>query len=318
MPNYIYKAKSFNGETKVGITNAKDEFQLAQSLKNEGMVLIKAEPQEKHDKSRFEINLPFLGVSAAEKIMLTRNLGVMFSTGLSLVKSFDILAIQAKNKKLKKALLDIKERISRGDNLSDVLANYPDIFSELFVNMIKVGEESGTLEDILQILSLQLSKEHELSSKIKNAMIYPSIIMMVMLAVGIVIITIVLPSLNIFFTSLAVPIPIYTQILLSGGAFISNNWYWLILALFAFIGAVFYIIRTKKGKEALDGLLLKTPVISQIVKKNNSAFMIRSLSSLVASGVPLTKSLEISAKTTNNYYFKQALITAGEKIRKRG
>lgn len=316
MPNYFYTAKSFNGQTETGILNAKDERKLAQSLRNQNMVLIKAVPEEKTLKSKFSFSLPFLGPSSNEKIIMVRNLGVMFATGLSLVKSFDILSKQAKNKKLRDALMGIKTRINKGENLSDALEKYPKIFSELFVNMIRVGEESGTLEEIFQILALQLDKEHELKSKINNAMIYPCIILIVMLIIGGIIITFVLPSLNIFFTSLNVDIPIYTRILLYLGNFLSKNWYLLILVPFLLFISIFLIIKTRNGKRILDSLLLRLPMISLIVKKNNSAFLVRSLSSLIASGVSLVRSLEITSKTLNNYYFKEALLDAGKRIKK--
>ena len=316
MPKYFYIAKSFDNQTFTGTLDEKDEHQLAQSLKAQGMILIKAAVEGQKAKFKFNIDLPFFGVSLTEKIMMTKNLGVMFSTGLSLVKSFDILVVQAKNKKLKNALLDIKEKVNRGENFSDALSGYPNIFSELFCNMIKVGEESGTLDEIFQILSLQLVKEHELRSKIINAMIYPCIILVVMFIVGIVMITFVLPNLNIFFTTLNVDIPIYTRIMLSVGNFLSERWYLLILAPFLLVMLFFLIIKTKRGKQAIDTFLLKLPFISQIVKKNNCAFLIRSLSSLIAAGVSLIRALEISSKTVGNHYFQEALIEASKKIKK--
>lgn len=316
MANYSYKAKYFDGRDSAGVMQATDERELALALKAQGMILIDASAVIKKKGLNMEINLPFMGVSSTEKIMMTRNLGVMFSTGLSMVKIFDILSVQSKNKQLKEALADIKEKVSKGENLSDALARYPNMFNELFVNMIKVGEESGTLDEIFQILSLQLGKEHELRSKIKNAMTYPAIILLVMLVVGVVIITIVLPSLDTFFTSLNVPIPFYTRAILWGGRFLSKNW-WLLFVGPAVLGWIFYmIIKTPKGKWALDTFLLKAPVVRQIVKKSNSAFLIRSLSSLIASGVPLIRALEISSKTVNNHYFSQALLDASVKIKK--
>ncbi|MDO8529902.1 MAG: type II secretion system F family protein [bacterium] len=315
MPAYTYIAKSFDGKTKTGILDAKNESQVAQSLKAEGMILVKIISGQEKSLSRFNISIPLFGVSATEKIMMTRNLGVMFSTGLSMVKTFDILSVQAKNKVLKAALLDIKEKINKGENLSDALEKYPKIFSELFTNMIKVGEESGTLDDIFQILSLQLSKEHDLKSKIKNAMIYPSLILMTMFIIGAVIITIVLPSLNIFFTSLSVDVPIYTRILLDSGAFLAIHWWLLIVGPIALFLALWLTLKTKKGKWVADTFLLKLPLISPIVKKNNSAFLVRSLSSLIASGVPLLRAMEISSKTVGNYYFKKAIVEAGVKIK---
>jgi len=316
MPTYFYIAKSFDGGTKAGILNAENEYQLAQDLKKEGMILVRSDIQKEKTKTSFNFPIPFSGISLTEKIMMTRNLGIMFSTGLSLVKGFDILAIQARNKKMKTVLSDIKEKINKGSNLSDALSTYPNIFSELFVNMIKVGEESGTLDEIFKILSLQLQKEHELKSKIKNAMTYPIIIFMVMIIVGIVMVTFVLPNLKVFFTTLNVDIPIYTRIFLYLGDYFSRRWYFLILAPFVFFLFIYSMLKTKQGKQALDTFLLKMPIISNIVKKNNSAFLIRSLSSLITSGIPLTRSLEISSKTINNHYFKEALIEANKKVKK--
>ncbi len=316
MPNYFYIAKTFEGQTQTGVLNAKDESQLAQALKSQGMVLIKSSLEAKKEKFNLNMSIPFLGVSSTQKIMMVKNMGVMFSTGLSLVKIIDILSIQAKGKILKSALIDIKEKINKGENLSDALTRYPNIFSDLFVNMIKGGEESGTLDGIFQVLSLQLSKEHELKSKIRNAMTYPAIILMVMFVIGGIVITIVLPNLNIFFSTLNVEIPIYTKILLWTGVFLSENWYLLIVVPFFLFVSIFLIIRTKIGKRFLDTILLKTPLISSIVKKNNSAFFVRSLSSLTASGVSLTRSLEITSKTVGNHYFKDAIIEAEKKIKK--
>ena len=316
VPNYFYTAKSFEGESQKGVLDAKDERELAQSLKNQGLILIQCATQESKEKRTLSIALPFPRISLIEKILMIRNLGVMFSTGLPLVKSFDILSAQTKNKYLKKALTNIKDQINKGENLSDALSKFPDIFSELFVNMIKVGEESGTLDEIFQILSLQLTKEHDLRSKIKNAMIYPSIIVMVMIVVGIIIVTVVLTSLTVFFTSLNVNLPIYTKILLFVGGFLLKQWYLLIVLPISLALIFWLIIRTRQGKWMIDTFLLKAPLISPIIKKSNSAFLIRSLSSLITAGVPLIRSLEISSKIVGNHYFREAIMDAEKKIRK--
>ncbi len=314
MPNYFYVAKSLDGEDKTGVLEAIDESRLAQSLKKEGMILITADLREGKKEKGFQ--MPFSGVSLTDKIMITKNLGIMFAAGLSLVKSFDILASQAKKPKLKKAMIEIKDKISTGENFSDVLKGYPNIFSELFVNMIKVGEESGNLEEVFSILTLQLEKEHALKAKITNAMIYPSIIIMVMIGVGIVIVTFVLPNLNVFFSSLNVEIPIYTKIILAVGAFLAVQWYLLIVVPVLIVFFLYLFLKTKVGRRSADTFFLKLPVISMIVKKNNSAQLVRSLSSLTASGVPLINSLEITSKTIGNTYFKEALTEAGKKVKK--
>lgn len=314
MANYFYTATTLEGVTQTGVANANDERQLAQSLKKEGLILIRAVLEEKTKKNWLQISFSF-GVSLAEKIMITRNLAVMVSAGLSLVKSFDILASQFTKATLSKALVDIREHIAKGEPLSDTMAKHPKVFSELFVNMVKIGEESGTLEDIFQILSLQLTREHELKSRIRNAMVYPAMIMLVMVVVGIIIITFVLPNLNIFFTSLNTDIPIYTRALLAGGNFLAQQWYLLILIPLVLVAATVLALRTKTGKWALDEGLIKLPILSPVIKKSNSAFFIRSLSSLIAAGVPLIRSLEICSKTAANHYFKEAALQAAEKVK---
>jgi type IV pilus assembly protein PilC len=262
------------------------------------------------------LEFSFLGVSATEKIMMTRNMGVMFSTGLPLTKIFEILSVQTRSKKLKAALADIKDNINKGENFSDALNRYPKIFDELFVNMVKVGEESGTLDEIFNILALQLGKDHELKSKIKNAMIYPGIILAVMVVIGGIIITVVLPALNTFFTSLNVNVPIYTRILLWIGNFLLNDWYIVIAAMIAFGFALWSVLKTKKGKWILDTVFLKMPLIAPIVKKNNSAAFVRSLSSMIAAGVSLVRALEITSKTLGNHYFKNAVLETTKQIKK--
>jgi type IV pilus assembly protein PilC len=248
--------------------------------------------------------------------MITRNLEVMVSTGVPLVKSFSILAVQSKNKKLKRALIDIKEKIGKGESISGALSKHSDIFSELFQNMIKVGEESGTLEDVLKVLSLQLEKEYGLKSKIKRAMIYPAFILVTMLVIGGAIVIFVLPQLNQLFKSLNVELPIYTKIIMGLGEFSTKYWYFLILALLLLIFIFWIAVKTKKGKWLLDTLLLKLPFFSSFVKKSNSASLIRALSSLISSGVPFIRSLEIASGSVSNFYFKKAVNEASEKIKK--
>lgn len=327
MPNYFYIAKSLDDHTETGYLNALDESQLAQTLKEKNLILVNAISEEKSRRGEEggeigrSFSLPsflsfFTRVSLKEKIMMTRQMGVMFATGLSLVKSLDVLANQTRNKMLKSALNDIKEKINKGKKLSDALSDYPKIFSELYVNMVEVGEESGNLEEIFQVLSNQLSKEYELKSRIRNALTYPAVILVIMVIVGIVIGVFVLPNLTAFFTSLNAKLPFYTIAFLFIADFLSKKWYLVIIGFIVLISSFLYAIRTKSGKRMLDKFLLKTPVISQIIKKTNSAFMIRSLSSLIVAGVSLVRSLEIVSNSTGNFYFKRVIAQAGEMIKK--
>ncbi|OGZ72425.1 MAG: hypothetical protein A2908_03250 [Candidatus Staskawiczbacteria bacterium RIFCSPLOWO2_01_FULL_38_12b] len=315
MPNYFYTAKSFDGQTKTGTLFSNDASQLAQTLRKENLFLINATLKEKKDK-KLAFDIPFVGISSTEKIMMTRNLWIMFSSGLSLVRIFTILSNQAKKKKLKTMMIHINEKLNKGEGLSDSLSYYPKVFNNFFVSMVKIGEESGTLEEIFEILSTHMDRDHELKSKIRGAMIYPCIIVITMMGIGVVISVFVLPKFSAFLLGMNIPLPIYTRILIFLGAFSQKYWYMAIIAPIFLVYLFFMIIKTKRGKWIVDTILLRTPLISSFVKKNNSTVLIRSLSSLNASGISLVRSLEITFETVGNIYFKNALHEAVEKVKK--
>lgn len=316
MPNFVYTAKSLDGKVKEGTSDATNIRELAQSLKSEGLILVKADFKTQRARTAFDI--PFLSskVSITEKMLMTRNLWVMVSTGLPLVRGFSILAAQAKSKKMKKALLDIAQEISKGKSLTDSFKKYPNIFSELYQNMIRSGEESGTLEEVLKVLATQLEKEKEMKSKIQKALIYPVILTITMVLVGVLLSIFVLPKLNEFFKGLHASLPLTTRIILGSGDFIMKYWHLLLFGV-AVIGFSFMtLVKTKKGKFLLDTLVLKIPLLSSFIKESNSASLIRSLSSLLSAGVPLIRSLEITSGNVSNFYYKQALADASKKIEK--
>jgi type IV pilus assembly protein PilC len=318
MANFLYTAKSLDGKEETGFSEAKNVRELAQILKAEGLILVKVDSGE--EKRKGNLNVPFFSrkVSITEKMLMTRNLAIMVSTGLPLVKGFSILSAQAKSKRMKAVLLDIGQEISKGKNLSESFRKYPDIFSELFQGMILAGEESGTMEEVLQVLALQLEKEKEMGSKLQRALIYPVILVSVMGLVGILLAIFILPKINTFFQSLNADLPLTTKIILGSGDFFATYWYLVAMAI-GFLAFVFLtMMKTEKGRIMLDTFALRIPLVSSLVKKSNVASLIRSLSSLLSSGVPLIKSLNIAGGTVNNYYYKQALKGAVKDIEKGG
>ena len=315
---YRYLAKSPEGEEKKGTVEARDTQQLAGTLRSQGFILIKAEPVGKRGKKkRLEFPLPFLGrVSLTEKLMFTRNLQVMIASGLSLPKALEILAEQTKSNKFKKALSKIREKVVKGNNFSDCLAEHPDIFSELFQNMIKVGEEAGNLDEVLEVLSHQMEREHELKSKIKGALMYPAVIVLAMMGVGVLMLVMVVPKLAETFEELGIELPLTTQLIISIGSFLSEKWYLALIFLIAFVFLFWLVLKTKQGKRMVDATFLKVPIISPLIKKINSASTIRTLSSLMAAGVPIVRSLEIISGVLGNIYYRNAISEAAQEVRK--
>lgn len=258
----------------------------------------------------------FNRVSLTEKLMFINNLQLMVSAGVSLPRAFSILSEQTRNRKFKKVLREISEKIVKGRNLSESLSDYPNIFSEIICSMISVGEEAGTLEKVLNILAKQLEKEHDLRSKLKNAMIYPVILISFMIIIGIVMMIIVVPKFSELFNSMGLTLPLATRMLIFIGNGLANYWYLLPIIFFILFFLLRTILKTQVGKSLWDGWSLKIPIIGKIIIKTNTTYTSRTLGSLIASGVPIIRSLEVVSKTLGNVHYKEAIAKTGEKIKK--
>jgi len=317
MPRYSYIAKSLDGKAHSDILEAKNERELAKILRKEGYILIKAESEEKKHKKKFAISISLFGkIKLVDKMMFARNLRVMVAAGVSFPRALKILAGQTQSKKFQKALSGISEEIVEGKSFSDALRKYPAIFSELFVSMVKVGEEAGTLEEVLEVLTDQMEKDHEIKSKIKGAMMYPLVIVLAMIIIGILMLIMVVPNLAQVFADLGIELPITTRIVIAIGIFLSKFWYLLPVIVFVLVFLVRISLKTKPGKLIIDALILKIPVASSIIKKTNSAYTARTLSSLINAGVPIVRSLKVVSETLGNIYYKEALLKAAKQVEK--
>lgn len=316
MPRYLYIAKTRDGVSKKGVLDIKDEHELARVLYSEGYILIKSELKEKKSKIKI-LQIPFLEkVSLIEKTMFTRNLKVMISSGIPLPRALNILSQQTKSKKFKKVILEIREGLLKGSSFSESLAGHPNIFPEVFVNMVKVGEESGTLENVLEVLTNQMEKTYKIKSKVRSAMIYPAVILIAMIGIGTVMLILVVPKLSKLFDDLGMDLPLTTRMVVTVGNFLSRFWYTIPVFIIIVVVLLRAILRNKRGKAIFDSFVLAIPIISPIVKKTYSAITLRTLSSLVSAGIPLVRSLEIVSGALGNTHYKNAMKDAAEKIKK--
>ena len=322
MPIYFYKAKNLNGDEETGILEAKNSSELAKSLRKKKYFLTYVKEDKEERQKIFSFNLNFLdrffSVPLTEKLFFTKNLRVMVRTGVSLPRSFKILSNQAKNSKFKRALKTISEKISKGKSLSESLGSFPDIFSDLYKETLRAGEETGSLEGSLKILGTQMQREHNLKSKIKTAMAYPMIVLIMTLLIGIFMMIFAIPNLKVAFKELNVQLPLSTKIFLSSADFLMKNWLGFILVIFILILVSILYLRTEKGKKSKSSLLLKIPIVSKINKETNSSLALMILSSLLRAGVPVVRALEITSGALSNFYFKESLIHASKVVEKGG
>jgi len=314
MPKYFYTATSLTGEPKSGISEAKNEHELAGLLRKEGYLLISASLEK--SKKEIKIFSKIQKVPLKEKLFFTRNFRLMIKTGVPLPKALEILAVQAKNEKFKESLLRVREEVMKGKKLSDCLKEHPKIFSEFFCCMIRTGEETGNLEGVLENLTRQMERTYELRARVKGALVYPAVILVAMTGIGIMMLIMVVPKLAATFEELGIELPFTTRMIIFFADTLLKFWPVFLFIFLIFIFIIKQALKTKKGGKIFDGLLLKIPIVSPIVKGTNTSYTTRTLSALISSGVPITESLEIVSKVLDNFYFRRAMNEAAKEIRK--
>jgi type IV pilus assembly protein PilC len=258
------------------------------------------------------------GVKTDQKITFTKNLGAMLGAGLTLSRALSVLERQATNKALKKIIVSLENAVRAGAAFHEALSAHPKVFSRLFVAMTKAGEEGGTLTDTLKVLAKQMEASHNLTKKVRGAMIYPSIILTAIVIIGVLMLIYVVPTLSSTFVSLGVELPLSTRIIIAVSDFAASHVI-VVFGILILIGlGLFVFARSKFGKKSILAIALRTPVIGNLVRETFSARATRTLSSLLSSGVEMLTAIGISAEVVGVDNKFGAVLTDAEARVKKG
>lgn len=290
MALYKYKVKDKNDKVFEDVIQASNKKEAVSLLKVDDLQVLTIKSLDKKD-----IVLFGGGVSVSEKAAFCRFMSTMLQAGLPLPEALDIIRQETQNKKFQSILFDLIFHIRKGEALSSVLAKYKEDFDVVFLTMIKAGEESGTVEKSFDYLAKQLLASHELSQKVRSAMMYPSIIIAAMLASGGIMVGFVLPKMSEVFLSLNVELPTVTRYVLNFGMALGANLALTFGILFAFIFFIVLLFLIKSTKKFIFSYLVKLPVISSIMDQLDTARFARTLSTLLKSGVPIIASLDVTS-----------------------
>jgi type IV pilus assembly protein PilC len=304
MPVFTYRGTNRAGATVTGERAAASKSELASMLRRESINVSKLSEKGK------EFNVPTFGtgVEAKELAVFTRQFSVMIDAGLPLVQCLEILAGQQENKTFQKILTGVRGSVEGGATLSTSMKQYEKVFDPLYYNMVEAGETGGILDTILQRLSSYIEKNVKLKRAVKSAMIYPVSVLGIAAAVIILLLWKVVPIFVTLFNGLDVDLPLPTRIVIALSNFVGSI-YGLMIFVFA-IGAGIatkFWYGTPQGRMMIDGLLLKVPVVGDVLRKIAVARFTRTLGTLISSGVPILEGLDITARTSGNAVVEKAI-----------
>ena len=302
LSKFDYQVRDKSGNLKSGQLEADSQQAVASKLASMGYAPVKIE-EVKESSLQMEIKLPGSGrVKLKDLAIFSRQFATMINSGLSLIRSLSILAEQTENDKLRVVITEVRGKVEAGSDLSSAMAEYPKVFPRLYIAMVRAGEAAGMLDQVLLRVAEMLEKDVRLRAKIKSAMTYPVIVLVMALLLTAVMLIFIVPVFEQMFIDLGGELPFLTQILVSASEFLAS-WYGVLTFVALPVGAWFgfkAIRENEQGRFALDVLKLKAPVFGPLFHKIALTRFARNLGTLLRAGVPILQALEITAETVNN------------------
>jgi len=302
---FNYKALENSGKHTAGSIEAVTIDVAIGSLQRRGLIIAEIEPAEKEPWfAKFSFGS---GVSHKDIVMLSRQMATLFEAQVSALKIFTLLSTEIENTTLKKSLEQVTSDLQAGSTISKSLAKHPSIFSDFYVNMVKSGEETGKLNEVFNYLADYLDRNYEVISKTRNALIYPSFVMTVFIAVMILMFTFIIPKISAIILDSGQAVPIYTKIVFGISDFFINYGF-ILLGLLVVVG--FFLVRyvrTDEGKRSLASFKLSIPYVGNLYRKLYLSVIADNMNTMVLSGIPMVKAIEVTASVVGNHVYRQIL-----------
>lgn len=314
MPNFAYTVRDAGGSMIPGTVEAESEGLLRRRLTEQGFTVV--DIKETKGARKKNADGGFGRIKLSDLSIFCRQFSTMIDAGVSLVRCLSVLAEQTVNPKLKRIINDLQLEVEAGQMLSRALSKYPNVFSNLFIGLVRAGEVGGVLEESLQRLSQFLEGDMELRRKVKSAMTYPVIVMIVAVGIVIGLVTFILPKFMDLFVDLGVKdFPAPTRLLMSFSNLLTSRWYIIVIGLVIFFISFKLFVKSKVGRRLYDRFKLKVPVFGKLNHKIVLARFSRTLGTLLCSGVPILQALETVAGTVSNEIVSDAILEARARIR---
>ncbi len=310
---FTYKVITNTGEKKEGSIDASTRDLAIGALQRRGLIVMSI--NEEKEKKAF-LSLVFMEkVPMKDVVVLSRQMSTLFEAQVSALKAFNMLAANTENKLLGKILTSITDDIQAGTPISSALAKYPDVFSDFYVNMVKAGEESGKLSEIFTYLADYLDRQYALTSKVKNALIYPGFVVGVFILVMSAMFVFIIPKLTVIIEESGQDIPFYTKMVIWVSDMLVNYGIFIIIFLVVAVMYIYKLTRTDKGKSYLDGLKIKIPVFKIIFKKLYLSRIADNMDTMLSSGIPIIHAIEVTSGVVGNKVYQKVLKAASDDVK---
>lgn len=313
MPIFQYKARDDQGRPMTGAVEATDLQSAAELLREKRLLIVDIEEQRKKIVFKTSINL-FNTVKIREVVVFSRQLAVMVSANVPLVRALRLIGKQTDSIALKLVVSQVADDVEGGARLSRALSRHPKVFTPFFVHMVTSGETTGKIDEVLNSLADRLEKDYDLRSRLKGSMIYPGFIMGALIVIGSLMMIFVIPKFVEVLIQSGQALPLPTRILI-GGSHIMRGWWWAILIVLVggTVGAVGWR-RTAAGERSMDEWKLRLPIFGSIYQKIYLTRLTESLSSLIHSGVPLTQALKIASNIVGNAVYRDLTLETVKEV----
>jgi type IV pilus assembly protein PilC len=312
MAVFVWKGRTLAGESQAGEIEVARQEEAVEQLRKKRILVTSIRPKS----GGFKLpNIGGPGITTKDLAIFTRQFATMISAGLPLVQCLDILAKQSSKPSFGQIIGDVTREVEAGSTLSDGLGKHKDVFDDLFRNMVAAGETGGVLDEILMRLATYIEKADALKRKIQSAMVYPIVVLTVALGATAFMLIFIIPTFAKMFTDFGGELPLPTRIVLGLSGFLKMFWWVIGLVGVAIAFAFNWYYKTENGRRVVDSIMLKVPVLGDVLLKGAVARFTRTLGTLIASGVPILGGLEITARTAGNKIIAEAIMTARASIR---
>lgn len=311
--NFKYAAITDKGEKREGMIEAVNRELAVIGLQHRGLIVTEIKSEEEA-RAWFEITL-FEKVPMKDIVILSRQMSTLFEAQVSALKAFSLLSENTENKLLGKKLNQIVSDLQAGSSIAGALGKHKEVFSDFYINMIKAGEESGKLTQVFTFLADYLDRQYALTSKTKHALVYPAFVIGIFITVMVLMFTVVVPKLSAIITESGQEVPFYTKIVMETSSLLVNYGIFILIALVVFIGYVVHLTRSKKGKELLDSIKLDVPILGSLYKKLYLARIADNMDTMLSSGIPIVRAIEITANVVDNRIYQAIMLDAMEAVK---